>query len=437
MNAADALVTATILPSVARDVGGYRYFAWATAGLLMGGIVAGSSAGALSNRLGLRRALVLSALTYTIGCAASAVAPSIFTFLAGRIVQGVGGGWIVGLVFVAIGVLFPEPLWPRLFAAISSVWGVSALLGPLVGGVFAGAGLWRWAFWGFATQGALMAAAVLLLLKREQRPESNTGIPWAQLALVLLAVALTAAAEVSAEPFTSLVLVASGLGVLALMLRIDARAFRQLLPRAAADLSSIAGSGYAMIFLLSAGAVAFSVYGAAMLQAAYGLSPLQAGYVVGAEAIGWSFVAVLVARVGRRWQDRFIGSGGGLLTLGMVGLATSLGRASLAWVVLSALCLGAGFGCCFAFVNGRIVGGLDEGERAVGSSAVPTVQMTGNAVGAAAAGALANLLGLGGGITSENTARAAPWLFGVFAPVAAAGWLASRRVARSQPRPIA
>lgn len=56
LNAADTLVTATIMPSVARDVGGYAYFGWATAAYLLGSIVAGASAGRLSMSLGLRRA---------------------------------------------------------------------------------------------------------------------------------------------------------------------------------------------------------------------------------------------------------------------------------------------------------------------------------------------------------------------------------------------
>lgn len=50
LNAADTLVAATIMPSVGRDLGGHAWFGWATAGFLLGAIVAGASAGRMSDR---------------------------------------------------------------------------------------------------------------------------------------------------------------------------------------------------------------------------------------------------------------------------------------------------------------------------------------------------------------------------------------------------
>src|SRR6185437_9798135 len=96
LNAADALVTATAMPSIVRDIGGYAYFAWPLATYLLGAIVGGASAGRLSERGGLRWALILPSAIYLIGCAISAVAPSIALFLVGRTLQGVGAGLIGG-----------------------------------------------------------------------------------------------------------------------------------------------------------------------------------------------------------------------------------------------------------------------------------------------------------------------------------------------------
>jgi hypothetical protein len=137
LNAADALVTATIMPSVGADLGGYAYFSWSVAGFLVGAILAGASAGRLSELFGLRRATALSGLLTAAGCVMSAAAPDMFTFLAGRLVQGLGTGWISGFSMVAIALLFPERHLARVFAAVSGVWGVATLLGPLVGGIYA------------------------------------------------------------------------------------------------------------------------------------------------------------------------------------------------------------------------------------------------------------------------------------------------------------
>src|SRR5436189_4635858 len=78
LNAADSLVTATIMPSVGRSLGGYAYFGWATAGYLLGSVLAGASSGALALRFGLRSATAGAALLYAAGCALSALAPAIF-----------------------------------------------------------------------------------------------------------------------------------------------------------------------------------------------------------------------------------------------------------------------------------------------------------------------------------------------------------------------
>ena len=100
LTAVDSLVTATIMPSVGRSLGGYVYFGWATAGYLTGSVLAGASSGVLALRFGLRSATTAAALLYACGCALSAVAPEIFSFLAGRILQGIGGGWVVGICSV-------------------------------------------------------------------------------------------------------------------------------------------------------------------------------------------------------------------------------------------------------------------------------------------------------------------------------------------------
>jgi len=121
LNAADSLVTATILPSVGADLGGYAYFSWATAGFFVGAILAGASAGRLSEIFGLKSATAIAGLVMVAGCVMSAAAPNIEVFLAGRLVQGLGSGWISGFAMVAIALLFPERHLARVFAATTFI----------------------------------------------------------------------------------------------------------------------------------------------------------------------------------------------------------------------------------------------------------------------------------------------------------------------------
>jgi MFS family permease len=426
LNAADSLVTATIMPSVARDIGGYAVFAWGVAGFMLGAVVATASAGRLSERLGLRAGMACSAGVYCLGCVMSALAPHILTFLIGRLVQGVGAGWIVGLCFVAVRVSFPQALWAKVFAAIAGVWGVATVLGPLVGGLFASH--WRLAFWAFAAQAAAFGIAAPLGLRRDAPREGAQGLAVAQLVVLTASTLLIAVAGVLARPLASAVLVLAGLALLWMMLRMDARARVPLLPRSALDLGAATGSGYAMIFCLFASTTVFGVFGPALLQAIDGLSPLEAGYVIATDSIGWTITALAVSNLQGRWEAGAIRGGTLAITLGMVALALALPLRNVAAVAAAALLMGSGFGLMWSLASRRILASAPETEAAISASALPTVQGIGGIVGAAVAGVLANLLGLSQGLDARTAIRAAPWLFGAFAPIAGLGALAAIRL---------
>ena len=248
LNAADTLVTATIMPSVARDIGGYQYFGWSVAAYLTGSIVAGACSGKLSLALGLRRATAFSGLVYAIGCAMSALAPEFVTFILGRLVQGLGAGAVVALCYVAISALFPERLWPRVYGAVATVWGAATLLGPTLGGLFAAAGFWRGAFWLFVAQAAIFVGAVMAMLPADKGDAARGRVPVPQLALLVLAVSLIGAAGVVASPHLAIGLAVGGALGMAAMLAVNARTPHRLLPRSAADLSSATGLGLLTIF---------------------------------------------------------------------------------------------------------------------------------------------------------------------------------------------
>ena len=430
LNAADALVTTTIMPTLVRELGGAAYYGWAVAVYLTGGILAGASSGQLSRRLGLRSAMILAALAYAVGCVLSAAAPSIPVFLIGRVLQGVGGGWVVGFCYVAISQVFPERLWSRMFGVLAGVWGVASLIGPGIGGAFADVGQWRGAFWLFAAQGALFAGASAFLLSKVKPQDKVRPLAWRTLGLLAVAIGMIAAADIVPGTGAPATLLAVGVGVLALAARVNRRPGERLLPADAARPTTVAGAGYAMIFAMEIATITFNVYQAAVLQVAYGLSPLVAGYVVCVMAVGWTAASILVAGQPERRHGLYIRIGGGVITVGVIMLTCSLARAPLIWSILADVMVGVGFGMCWSLITQRILGALSEDDQAIGAGAVPTTQLIGGAVGAAAAGAVANLLRLPQDFSLGHVHAVTPWLFGVFIPFAFLGWLAAVRLAR-------
>jgi MFS family permease len=440
LNAADGLVTSTIMPSVARDIGGYAWFGWAVAIYLLGSILAAASAGQLAARLGLARAIVLAALAYAGGCALSAAATGIPAFMIGRLAQGMGGGWVVGFCYVAIERMFEERLWARMFGAGAGVWGIASFLVPLVGGAFAQAHFWRGAFWMFAAQGVALAVAAPLLLGPSAGSDDEAArrpLAWRTLAVLTAAILAIAAADVAQGATPAILLLILGLALLVLAGAVNSRPGERLLPPQVTHPATVVGSGYAMIFAMSAASVVFGVYGAAILQVLYGLSPLMAGYVVASDAVGWTLTALIVSGQPDRRHGAFILAGASIIVAGMALLALTIGSGVVLLVAASGVILGAGFGLAWSLVTRRILMALPAAERATGAAATPTAQMIGSAAGAAAAGAVANLLGLAHAFTPSMAASAAPWLFAAFTPLAVLGLVAAARLAGFKPPKLA
>ena len=282
LHAANSMLTATTMPEAVRDIGGLRLISWAFALYLMGSIVAATAISLCVANHGLRRTMIASTLVYTLGCAVCAAAPAMPVLLAGRTVQGLGGGALVALVYVAQDRFFPNRLVPRIVACLSVVWMASALCGPLIGGAFATVGLWRFAFWSFALQGLLLAAAVRPLLARARTDAALQArpIPIVRLAFVAGAILSFSFAGVVAPVALAAVLLLSGCACLALFVARDATAgWTRLLPNHATSLAHPVGCGIVMTFMLCLSMMSFLVYGPILLIRLYGLTPLEAGLV--------------------------------------------------------------------------------------------------------------------------------------------------------------
>ena len=433
INAADALVTTTIMPSVAADIGGYAAFSWAVAGFLIGSVIASASAGRVAEMFGLGHASAVAGLIFAVGCVASAASANVELFLIGRVVQGLGSGWFSGFAMVAIAQMFPRRQLARVFAVVSGVWGVATLVGPLLGGLLAEAGQWRVVFWAFAAQAVLFALLA-------PRAFGNTGpqalggrIPIKQLALIALGIGSIAMADRAGGALGSFALIVLGLTVLGAVLWIDRHAAVPLLPRQAANPLSVIGAGYLAVFALTAASMPFSIYVPPIVQQLLDLSPLEAGYVVGASALSWTLAAFVVSNV-RDGRERLpVVAGAAFIGLGILLQALAV-PSLLLWAIIAAgVVMGVGLGLSSSLINRRTIVHLTAEEESIGSAALMTMRQVGGAVGAALAGVAANRAGFGGGLTDASALATGRVVFASALPIALLGLAAAILMTRRAP----
>jgi len=272
LHSMNVLITATLLPSVVAELGGANLMSWPTTAFVAASIIAASGTSLVSGRFGNRLAFSGGAVIYAAGAALCACAPSIGFVIAGRCVQGLGGGLLSALAYVLVRNVFPEPLWPKAFSLLAGVWSITVLIGPLIGGVFASYGHWRGAFVTVAGIGCVLGAGALFTLPVDRRSDQAVSrtFPAGRIALICGAIALLSAASVATGPAIKAMLIAATFAGFVLMMRTDRHAAAPLLPSDAFSLRSGTGTGLWMILLMSVGYSPLAIYAHSFCSACMG-----------------------------------------------------------------------------------------------------------------------------------------------------------------------
>lgn len=436
LHALNIYIATTIMPSVVAEIGGIDYYAWSTTLFVVASILGAALSARLLNRAGARNAYGFAATLFVIGTLVVSLAPDMPVLLGGRFIQGLGGGFLYALAYGVIRLILPERMWARAIALISATWGVATLIGPAVGGVFAEIGAWRAAFWALIPFAILFAAlAFATLPKAAGNERDTTTLPLAQLILLTATVLALSAGSLGNGTAWSLSSIAVALVLFGSLIAVESQARIRLLPRGALKVATPLGAPYATVALL-VGGMQPEIYIPYLLQMLHGQSPLMAGYLAALMAIGWTLGSILSADWTADSRRRIIIAGPvlGLAALMLLAIFLPVERGGQ-WAVLGPVCVGLvivglGIGLAWPHLVTQIFRAAPEGEQELAAAGVTTVQLFASALGAGAAGTIANLAGVGASDSVPDIANAAFWLPVSFALAPALGlvtaWLAGR-----------
>ncbi|MDP9074675.1 MAG: MFS transporter, partial [Actinomycetota bacterium] len=146
--ASEALSVVTIMPLVARDLGGLRLYGWVFSAFMLTSMVGIVAAGRQADRRGPAQPYIAGLVLFGAGLVVAGLAPNMLVLVLGRALQGLGAGAIPAVAYVAIGRSLPDRVRPRMMAVLATAWVLPGLFGPAISAEVARQLSWRWVFLG-------------------------------------------------------------------------------------------------------------------------------------------------------------------------------------------------------------------------------------------------------------------------------------------------
>jgi multidrug resistance protein len=395
LSAMDNTIVATAVPQVVRDLGGFTLFSWVFSSYLLTQTVSIPIYGKLADQWGRKPILLIGTVVFLAGSALCAASWSMVSLICFRGLQGLGAGSIMATVNTLAGDLYELEERGRVQGWLSSVWGISAVFAPTLGGSLAQYASWRWIFLINLPLGAASIALIGRYL-HEQVSRSRHRIDVAGALTVLLAAGALVFGLLQGGvawpwwswPSVAVFAVAAAATVAAVVA--ERRAAEPILPPWLWRRRALAGFGLAGLGLglLVIGPVTFlPTYGQLVL----GLNAVAAGAVLATMSFGWPLATSQSARLFLRigFRDTAL-IGAGICLVAVAAFLLLPARAQVWQLVADTFVLGMGLGLLSVCVVVGPQSTVGWNQRGVVTGSVMFCRYLGQSLGAAVFGAIFN-----------------------------------------------
>jgi MFS family permease len=426
--ALESLAIGTVMPKVADELGQLELYGWVFSAFFLGSLIGTVVSGGALDRMPLRRPFAIGLALFALGLTIGGLAPTMPVLVAGRLIQGLGGGAMAPTAYVAIGRGLPQRLQPQMFAMLSAAWVVPGVIGPSIAAVVGEVTTWRLVFLGLLPMLAIAGGLALSALRgipsavpaKEHEAAAATvrRLPNALLAAAgagLLVAALTAEALPVAVAGTVL-------GVALLV-----PAFRRLTPAGTLALATGVPAAVLLRGVLTFAFFTGDAYIPLLLQTWRDTPATLTGLVFTATTLAWFAGTWLQARrIDRVGSRRFTALGFGILAAGATLTIPAVLRGVPPEITILTWALtGVGMGFAYSAFTLVVLRQAPPAEQGSASSALQLSDILGTALGTGVGGAI-TAVGERSGGDGLGWALGAVYVLSVAA--ALAGLVATRRI---------
>lgn len=392
MAAIEVTIVATAMPTILAELRGFHLLTWVFGAFLLAQAVTVPLYGKLADMFGRKPVFFFGTSVFLVASVLAGFAANMPQLIAFRALQGLGGGALMPIAITIVGDIYTPQERARVQGYLASVWGISSVIGPVLGAFFVQELDWALVFWVNVPIG-IGAMAILALFHDERVEHKGHRVDYTGAALLMtgtaaLMLALIQGHALAAGPLIGLYFV--GVLCMTAFLFQERRAPEPMMPL---DLWRqrvivVGNLGGLMVGALMIGVVSFLP---AYVQGVMGYSATVAGFALTAMSIGWPLAATIGGRVMVRTTYRFVaGLGGILMIVGSAGLWTLRPSDGPAWAAAGAFVLGAGLGFGNTAFLVSIQASVGWAQRGVATSAAMFMRIAGQAVGASVFGAAVN-----------------------------------------------
>jgi EmrB/QacA subfamily drug resistance transporter len=393
--AIDSTILATAVPAVVADLGGFSQFPWLFSIYLLAQAVTVPVYAKLADLVGRKPVMLVGIGLFLLGSLLCGLAWSMGALIAFRAVQGIGAGAVQPISMTIVGDLYTVEERSRVQGYLASVWGIAAVLGPTLGGVFSEYLSWRWIFFVNLPLGAV-AVWTLARHFHERVAHRTHRVDYAGAAVLTGGFSLVILGLLEggvAWPWAStptLVIFATGASLLVAFIVVEHHAAEPVLPLWVFSRRILAGGNLASL-CIGALVIGLSSYLPTYAQGVLGTGAVVAGFALAALTVGWPLAASLAGRVYPRIGFRDTALIGSVFIISGAVLAALLGENSSVWAAAgAAFVLGIGLGLTASPTVVAVQSVVGWDRRGVVTGANMFSRSLGSAVGAAVFGAIAN-----------------------------------------------
>ncbi|MEV7604041.1 MFS transporter [Paenarthrobacter sp. NPDC089322] len=417
--AIDSTIVATAVPSIVEDIGGFSSFPWLFSAYLLAQAVSVPVYAKLSDVLG-RKPIILSGIgLFLLGSILCGVAWSMPALIAFRVLQGLGAGAVQPVSITIAGDIYTLTERAKVQGYLASVWAISSVVGPTLGGVFASLGIWRWIFL-INIPLCLLAGWMLIRTFHEEVKKTKHRVDYvgalfltASLSLLILG-ALEGGHAWAWDSGISIAVFSLGAVLLGVFLLVERKAAEPVLPPWVVSRRLLATT--AMIsFGVGAVMLGLTSYVPTFLEGALATSPVLAGLALAALTIGWPISASQAGRFYLRIGFRRTALIGIFITvIGSAILALTASTPNVLLVAAACFIVGLGLGLVATPTLIAAQSSVEWNERGVVTGTNLFARSIGSAIGVAVFGAVANAIyanSPGGGPDPQSTVSASMAVF--------------------------